>query len=514
MAGRRTGMTDILEIVRWLRQGRSIREIQRNLGAHRKTIRGYQKLALKEGWLDGKEDPSLKQIQEALTQRLSAPPSGPSSSLEKYRDIVVKLRSDKVEMQAILQILTEQHGYDGSYSSVRRFIRRLEPVVPTGFMRIETPPGEEAQVDFGYIGKVFDPITGKIRKTWVFVMTLSHSRHQYAEAVFDQTIPTWLECHIRAFEFFQGIPQRIVIDNLKAAITKACFNEPKVQRSYQELAGHYGFLIAPCRVATPRHKGKVESGVHYVQRNALAGRTFRDIHELNEHLRTWILTTAGMRKHGTTQQVPLSVFENAEKQALRPLPRDRYEPAEHKEAKLHPDCHIVFAKAYYSAPFRLIGQKLLVRATARRVEIYHQHERVATHPRAKEPGERMTIADHYPPQKLAGVMRTPVQLREAAERIGRATYSLISGMLEEKPVDRIRSAQGIITLGKKYGPKRLENACLRAIMCGETSTRCVRLILKNGLENHPLPPEVTNPGTVPKQAAFARPVHELAAGIS
>lgn len=512
MAGGRKDVLDIRELVRHLKLGRGIRAIARDLGVHRSTVRDYLTIAKAEGWLAKPELPSLAEIDAAVVKRTPVPAVGPASSVEKHREKVVRLRQQGVEVMAIWQILRDEDQFTGSYASVLRFVHRLEPKPPGGCLRIEVPPGSEAQVDFGYAGEFVDPATGKLRRTWVFVMTLSHSRHQYCELVFDQTVATWLACQVHAFEFLGGVVGKVVIDNLKAAITKACYHDPDVQRSYREFAIHYDFIIGPCPVETPEHKGKVENGVHYVKRNALAGRTFRDVHEGNEYLRHWVMTRAGRRDHGTTHQQPLARFEAVEKAALKPLPETRYELAVFKQVKLHPDCHVVFEKAYYSAPHRLIGQTLWLRATKDRVELYYANERVATHPRALEPGKRITNHAHYPPDKLAWAMVTPVRLREAAEKIGPATLQFVSEMLSDN-VERLRGAQGVLNFAKKYGEKRLEAACRRALFVNAVHYRTVESILRRGLDATPLPAEVQSPGPVPKRAAFARSVHEIAAHL-
>lgn len=209
---------------------------------------------------------------------------------------------------------------------------------------------------------------GQERKAWAYVMTLSHSRHQFVRFVPDQTVLTWLDCHRRAFEFFDGVPEKVVIDNLKAGIAKASVNDPQVQQSYRECAEHYGFLVSPNRPATPRHKGKVEKGgVHYVKRNFLAGREPMAFTDANRAVKEWCLTTAGQRLHGTTRKQPLVVFEEIEKVALQPLPARPFDPGTWKLLKLHRDCHLRFEHSYYSAPFEYIGQQLRVRGGSRHV---------------------------------------------------------------------------------------------------------------------------------------------------
>ena len=518
MAGRRKDVLDVRELVRRLKLGQSERDVVRDLGVCRDTITKYKKIARAEGWLDRAELPTPGEVELRLAARAPQTIMGPPPAVEPHRAKIADLRARGVEAMAIWQILRDEAGYTGSYSSVRRFVRKLEAATPEGFTRVEKTPGEEVQVDFGYAGKIFDPVQGRLRKAWVFVMTLSWSRHMYAEIVFDQKVETWIALHIRAFEFFGGQVEKVTIDNLRSAISRAVTHDQQAQRSYRELAEHYGFLISPCPVRTPRLKGKVEKGgVHYVKRNALAGRKWetpdQNIRHANEHLCRWLVETAGVRDHGTTHEKPLVRFE-IERAALKKLPLTRYEIAVWKTAKLHPDCHVVFEEAYYSAPHRLIGRELLVRATPERVEIYHLHERVATHSRAKRRGERVSNQIHYPPTKLAGFLATPVRVREQAQAVGPATAELIERLLAEKPVDRLRAAQGILNLTQRYTPARVEAACRRALFCNEASYRAVRNILKQSLETTPLPPEAATPqGPVPKTALFARPVLEIAAGL-
>ena len=347
-------------------------------------------------------------------------------------------------------------------------------------------------------------------------MTLGYSRHQYAELVFDQTIETWVRLHRAAFEFFGAVPRRIVLDNLRAAIVHAALYDPEVQRSYRECAEHYGFLIAPCRPRTPEHKGKVEQGgVHYVKRNALAGRAFRDVHEGNRYLLRWCLEVAGRRVHGTTKQIPLERFDQVERAALLPLPQTPWELAEWKRAKLHADCHVVFDGAYYSGPHRLIGQRLWVRATAFKVELFHEYALVATHRRGR-PGQRRTLTAHLPPQKVHFLMQTPAWCREHAAQIGPACAQFIEGLLGDRPLDRLRGAQGVLRLAQRYGAARLEAACARACVVAEYRYHTVKTILLQGLDQQPLPDlaPVTSPAAVrPRHARpwtdfFPDPIHE------
>jgi transposase len=500
---------EIRELIRRMQLGETDRQIARDLQVSRKTVSKYRAWAQQHDVLTAPlPDPAVLQAQLKTTLPVNAPPTTPSK-VAPFHDQVVALRQRGVECQAIYDILREQHAFAGSYGSVYRFVRHLEPRTPEAFVRVETEPGAEAQVDFGYAGLLRDPETDLLRKAWAFVMTLSFSRHSYVEFVFDQEVDTWLRCHRRAFEWFGGVVRRVVLDNLKAAIVNAALYDPIVQRAYRECAEHYGFLISPCRPRTPEHKGKVEQGgVHYVKRNFLAGRAFRDVHQANERVWVWCVETAGRRMHGTTKEQPLARFDTIEREALLPLPPTPYALATWKQAKLHPDCHVVFDHAFYSAPHRLIGQKLWVRAADTSVRIFHQHALVATHPRAARRGQRLTNPDHLPPAKVAGLLATPASCLSRAAEIGPATSEAIGRLLGERPLDRLRTALGILTLAHKFSPRRLEAACARAVQYDDVTYGTVKRILDRGLDHTPVSPApaIGSPSTLP---LFARPIADF-----
>jgi len=505
VAGRTLMSLDVRELIRRLRAGEGNRAVSRALGVARKTVARYREIAEAQGWLDG-ELPAL----EVLDRRLQAmmPPSNlPRQAFKAapYRVVIERLRERSVGVMALYERLREDHDYTGSYSALRRYVIHLEGATPKAFVRIETAPGDEAQVDFGSAGRMVDPRTGELKKAWAFVMTLSHSRHQYVVFVFDQKVTTWLRCHREAFEYFGGVPKKIVLDNLKSAIVKAALYDPVVQRSYREFAEHYGFLISPCRVRTPEHKGKVEAGVKYVKRNFLAGRETMTITQANQKVLEWVERVAGTRIHGTTKWRPLERFEAVEKAALVELPASAYDMGVWKQAKLHPDCHVVVEGAYYSAPHRLIGRRLWVRTNGRDVVIYHNYERVATHPWAP-PGVRRTNPAHYPPDKVAFLMATPAWCRRRAGEIGEATATVVESLLNDRPLDRLRSVQALLRLADKYGQRRLEAACRRAIRFTEISYTTIKRILERGLESDPLP----QPSPSGKRHyVFARPGSEI-----
>lgn len=484
---------DIRAILHHIRQGASDRRTAEELGVNRRTVRQYRRWAEEQGLLVGPLPPP-EQLQALIKQTLPAPlPPQNRSSVAQYEEQIVKLYQQGVEIAAIWARLQEQ-GYTGGYHPVYRLVRKLAPPQPEVFVRVERKPGEEAQVDFGYVGYLLEPLTGRRRKAWAFVMTLSWSRHMYVEFVFDQTAATWLRLHRNALTYFNGVPQRIVIDNLKAGITQALRDDPQVQHAYGECAEHYSFRVAPCRPATPEHKGKVESGVHYVQRNFMAGRELGDLQQANRDVRHWCLTTAGQRIHGTTKERPLARYQEVEAAALRPLPATPYDLVIWKEVKLHRDCHINFDNAYYSAPFRLVGQRLRVQGGSQVVRIYTQeYELVATHDRAQQAGERITHPDHLPPEKLDGLYGDRATCQAVAQDIGPAAAAVVAALLADPVLDRLGTVRRLLKLRQRYDDQRLEAACHRALRFGDPTYMTVRRILENGQEQQPLQAPVAAP---------------------
>jgi transposase len=503
-------MLDIREILRRVRLGESDRAIVKALGVSRKTVRKYRRWAEQVG-VPADELPPPEQLRALLQTSLpETPPPQTPSSVEPYRALVVRWREQGLECRAIWQRLGRDHGFTGGYGAVWRFVSRLEHTTPQVTVRIEVKPGDEAQVDFGYVGLLLDPATGQRRRAWAFVMTLSWSRHMYVEFVFDQTVETWLRLHQRAFAFFGAVPRRIVLDNLKAAIVKACFEDPVVQRSYQELAEHYGFLLAPCRVRTPEHKGKVESSVHYVQRNLVGGQDFSDIQAANQGALVWLEQVAGQRIHGTTRQQPLVQFQTVEQAAMAPLPSEPYDLAVWKQVSVGRDCYVNFERSYYSAPYRLVGQAVWVRGGLTSVRIYVNHKLEATHPRAQQPGERHTVLDHLPPAKVTGLLTTRETCAARAADIGPSTAEVVTRLLAQKPVDRLPMAKRVLRLADQYGVLRLERACRRALLFEEYTGQTIRCILEKRLDMAVLPAIAMELGPLPQ---FARSTEELLPGL-
>lgn len=497
---------DIRAILMQLGAGVSQRQIGQALKLNRRTVKKYKKWAEAHGLLEG-ELPALEELQAVLDETLLEPqPPQNVSTVEPYRGLVEQWLKEKVEIKAIYERLKEK-GFKGSYMAVYRFARQVKGEPLRATVRVECKPGEEMQIDFGYAGWMIDPETGKRRRAWAFVMTLSWSRHQYVEFVFDQKVETWLKCHRHAFEYFGGVPERVVIDNLKAAIVKALVDDPGVQASYQECALHYGFRIAPCRPYTPQHKGKVEQGgVHYVKRNFLGGRAVTTNTQANQEVLVWCQTTAGLRRHGTTKEQPLKRFEEIEQARLQPLPDTPYELAVWKQLTLNRDCYVEFDQSYYSAPHRLIGQKLWVCGTLKQVRIFDTRYRLlATHDRANQPGSRLTELDHLPPELVPGLILTRDSCRQQAQEIGPATSQIVEIHLADPVVDRLQTMGRLLRLGQQYDTQRLEAACRRALAFGDPNYRTIKEILNKGLEQAPTP----TASPPPPATTFVRSPEEL-----
>jgi transposase len=503
-------MNHTRDLLHRLKAGESQRRVSQDMQISRQTVHKYYELAKKEGYLDtGSEIPA----DEILQSILGPGPQPPkiASSVEQFGEIVKTLRKQGVEMVAIWQRLRDNYGYTGSYSAIRRYVHQLEPKKPDAYTRVQTPPGQEMQVDFGEVGQLYDPSSGQIRSAYVFVATLSYSRHQYAELVFDQKVITWIGLHRRAFEYFGGIPLRVVPDNLKAAVQKVLIHDAILGEAYRKMALHYGFLISPTIPHTPRHKGKVENGVHYIQRNFMAGQEFADIHCANQHLKNWIRDTAGVREHGTTHAAPLSLFKEYEQAALLPLPETAFTLCEIRVAKVHPDCHVVISGSFYSAPYHYVGTKLDVYVHEKTIELYQGQKLVATHLRCQNPGLWQTRLEHYPEQKAAFLERTPDFCRHLAARVGPATGRVVDTLLLVRPLDRLRSVQAILKLEESVGTQRLEAACARAIYFGDLRYRRIKDILNAALDREPLPD--ATPAQTTTTHTFARPTADFFASV-
>jgi len=485
MARRHVSMNEIVEIIYQWHQGNTIKGIKKSLGFDRKTIRRYIFMASQLGVTKGNPFPDEQELIRGLgiLSRSSSLYETPAiDSIGIYRDQISHWLEEKdMTAKQVWRLLKEEQGLAVGYSSIKRYLKsEFNFGAPKVTVRIETPAAQEAQVDFGYAGLMTDPDTGKARRAWAFIMTLSYSRHRFVRFVFRLDSATWLDCHQRAFEFFGGVPGTIILDNLKTGVAKPDIYDPTLHFAYADLERHYGFVADPAKVRSPKLKGKVERVVPVVRKHLLAGRSFKDICEANQRALSWCKDEIGKEVHGTTKRRPYPVFLEEEKPLLKSLPEEPFEIPLWKECTVHPDHHVVFDRSYYSLPTRYIGKKVWVRGTPKLVHIFYQHELIKTHPRSGYPGKWVTDETDYPLEKLAYLMATPTYCRKKAADFGPQTEKLICQILSDHAMRNLRKAQAILRLGEKYG-QELERASERALAFGNHRYKSLKIILEKGL---------------------------------
>jgi len=421
--------------------------------------------------------------------------SGPASDCEPWRAVIEEKVSQGLSGRRIYQDLAASQG-DGapSYDSVKRFLRHLRKDTPVPFRRMETAPGQEAQVDFGSGAPVVGA-DGKKRRTHVFRIVLSHSRKGYSEAVYRQTTEDFIACMENAFRHFGGVPRTLVIDNLRAAVVHPDWYDPELVPRLEAFCQHYDTVILPTKSYTPRHKGKVERGVAYVKDNGLKGHVFTDLAEQNRHLLEWEKGVADTRIHGTTRRQVGQVFEQVERQMLLPLPAERF-PFFHEALRtVHRDGHVAIAQAYYSVPPEYVGRQVWARWDAHLVKIFnHRHEQIAVHAR-QESGRFATAQDHIHRHKTTSVERGTVYLLRQAALLGDEVASWSQAMLQARGVEGVRVLVGLLSLAKQHPGADLNQACQVALSHQAYRLRAIRELIKEPgsvgeqaslLESHPI----------------------------
>jgi transposase len=496
MARRSFTVVDVTEILIHWYAGRSLSEVSDSLGVDRKTIRKYLAPALAAGMTPG--GPARSQAQWAalvagwfpqLTDTTLRQTTWPE--IAAHHDYITAQLKLGVTQATIHQRLRDERGLRASVASLKRYVaanlseevRRDKIVV----LRDEVDPGAEAQIDYGRLGMWTDPATGRRRTVWAFAMVLACSRHMFVMPVLTMDQAAWTAAHVAAFAYFAGVPARIVPDNLRTGVDKPDLYDPKINRSYAELAAHYGVLVDPARSRKPRDKGRIERPMPYIRDSFWRGREFASLAEMQRAAVAWCTEVAGHRScRSLDGAAPASVFAAVEAEALQPLPAKPFVLATWSTALVGPDIHARVGKTIYSVPWRLIGQRLDARETATMVQFFHNGQLVATH--GRKPKGKQTDFGHYPPEKIAFRMRTPTWCRTRAGEIGPACVALVAGLLEINALFRLRAAQGVLGLADKHTPARLEAACAKALTVGDPSYRTVKGILAAGTETEPAPP--------------------------
>lgn len=481
-------MTEYRDVIKRLRIPQSIRTIQRETGIHRQIIRRIRKVADRNGWLNpASQIPCEEELYDIFEKKKTAFPH----PLDKFREEIERLAVIEGYSYVVIHKLIQQY-HRCSEATVRRYIRKNFPKMPKATMRRKTIPGEVMEVDFGFIGVTWDPATKRRRKTYVFSARLRHSRKVYRERVFDQKQITFFLCHIHAFEHFDGVPEMVVPDNLKAAVIKAAFESPLINRIYQQLAEHYGFLISPCLPRRPEHKGGVENDIKYVKNNFMPlfkenqrakGYTDMNADELAKELEIWDSEVANVRMIGGIGRSPEEIFETEEKDALKPLPESRWDMLDWADGLLvQKSWRICFNKAYYTVPYKYIGKKVTVLGGLQSVYIFYGYSLIAMHPRARYLWEVVEKEEHAPPNVEEYMKTTRESVKRWAYSIGEPVGKVVEYILAHKSVDGLRPARAVIGLKRKYGQARLEAACKRALRYDTPEYISVKNILVRNLD--------------------------------
>ncbi len=499
-------MANIDTILRLHERKWSIRRIAKELGIHRDTVAGHIRLhqassnqarapigsvegcseakpATPEGGAQSAKQATLEG--GAHDSKQARAPIGTSTSLaakqlslcEPWRQVILSKLEAGLTAQRIYQDLVSEHGFVGKYPSVRRFVQRLEQKQALPFRRMECAPGEEAQVDFGTGIPICQP-DGKRRRTHVFRIVLSHSRKGYSEAVYRQTTEEFIRCLENAFAHFGGVPKVLVADNLKAAVEQPDWYDPELNPKLRSFAEYYGLAVLPTKPRTPRHKGKIESGVDYVKNNALKGHVFSSLEEENRHLLTWETTVADLRIHGTIRQQVGKLFADVERPVLLPLPVERFPFFHEGQRAVHRDGHVEVDKSYYSVPPEYLGRRLWVRWDSRLVRIFDDHlESIAVHVK-QEPGRFSTERTHLAAEKISKVESGAVWLLSQVRRVGPQATAWAQAMLAARGIEGVRVLQGLLHLAERHPWQALDEACAVALAHISYRLRTIRGLLK------------------------------------
>lgn len=428
----------------------------------------------------------------------------PVSLCEPYRAFIEDRLARGQSAQVIWQDLVDEQGFGGAYDSVKRFSRGIRSRSPDLVGVMPTKPGWEAQVDYGKGAPTVHPETGKLRRPWLFCMKLSHSRKAFRKVVWTSSSRVWCELHEEAFRSFGGVPEIVKLDNLKEGVLKADIYDPELNPLYAAMLAYYGAVATPCRVAMPRHKGKVESEVKYVQ-NALKGRTFQSIEEQQAFLDRWSARWADTRIHGVIKRQVQEIFEKEEQPALKALPLQNFPILEILSRRVHVDGHVTVRNAYYSVPPQWIAKEVVVHVGRCFIDIRHSQtgERIARHLVGKI-GRYSTIPDHLPDHwRLDRIHR---RLIERAEKVGTNTRALVGEILRQQPHHAIRGAQGVLALARKHPPEQIEAAATICVHHGLFTYRSMKKLIDRQIEPQPPNPELTQQHPLIRDAA---PYHQL-----
>lgn len=462
-------MSERTKIIGLLSKGFTQRQIERETGHRRETI---ARIGREAGLLPPKCTASGEVPTDSKAAKVATGSRRSRSSCEPFRDIIEAELAKGCHGVSIYQHLVEHCGYDGAYNAVKRFVGKLRPNEPKVSCRFETPAGQEAQVDFGEGAPTLHPRTGKYRRPRLFVMTLGMSRYYFPKTVWTSSKQTWCELHEDAFAYYGGATVIVRQDNLKEGVIDPDIYDPELNALYAAMLAHYGVIGFPCRPYAPDLKGKVESGIHHVQR-ALKGKKFESTDEQNEWLLRWNANWAATRIHGTTKRQVRAMFEE-ERPHLLPLPPTRFEYYDIAERRVHLDGHIEVQAAYYSVPPRYVGAKVIVHIGRLWLRILdpQTHQLIREHAVTGR-GQRRTIAADLPKQTPLKVLDLVARIAEFGPHCG----AFARAVENERGILAARTLFGVIDLIRRYGPESVERACVFAVAAGTWRLRFLRTYL-------------------------------------
>ena len=480
-------MRKIKEVLRLhFEHQQSARQIAKSCNIARSTVKEYLHRAeqAKVTW------PLRPEMDDATLENQLFPPAPLISSEKRQMPPMEYLHRERKRKGVTLQLLWHEYkeanpeGYQYSQfcERYRQWTQKLDVC-----LRQEYRAGEKLFVDYaGQTIPIQDPLTGKNQEAYLFVATLGASNYSFAEATLSQDLPSWIQSHVHAFEFFHGVAEILIPDNLKTGVTHPCRYEPDINPTYLDLAEHYGTVVIPARVQKAKDKAKVESAVLIAERwilAALRNYTFFSLEELNQAIREK-LQNLNLRKFQKLETTRKELFENLDRPALKPLPEKPYEYAEWKKATVNIDYHIEVDHHYYSVPYQLTREQMEVRITLTTIEVLFKNRRVASHTRSYRKGGFTTLKEHMPKAHQQFLDWTPSRILRWAQQLGPNTEKLMTHILENKPHPQqgFRACLGIFRLGKQYSKERLEAACAYALSIHGFFYKSVESILKHGLD--------------------------------
>jgi transposase len=458
-------MMEVREVLRRVGAGQKQRRVARDTGVARNTVARYVEAAVTLGFSEGEPSEQLvAEVARLVQSRPSPEPSEQRVELAVHREQVKAWLDDGLKLTKV-HMLLERQGISASYATLRRFVMDefgWGMRAPT--IRIDDPaPGDEAQVDFGLMGRMHDPETGRTRNLWALIVTLSHSRYAFVYPTFSQELAEVCAGLDAAWMFFGGVPRRIVPDNMKTVVVGAHATSPRLNDAFTDYAQARSIFVDPARVRSPKDKPRVENQVSYVRESWFEGEHFTSIDEARRSAVAWCRDFAGARVHGTTRRVPREHYQQDELGAMQPAPSEPFDVPHWTDAKVHEDHHIQVQRALYSVPTRFIGSRVRVRSDRSLVRVYLRGELIKTHPR-KQPGQRSTDTNDYPPGTADYALRSRDRFVTKAEKLGPNVAAFTERLLGgQMPWRYMRQAHQLERLCKKYGSERVDALCRRSL---------------------------------------------------